>query len=77
MRSAILVQTCDDVRVQTATQWTASVHTLNMLKPVMTFLFKVLRNGLTLNMLKPVMTFLFKVLRNGLLRRILYTCSNL
>ena len=39
-------QTCDDVRVQTATQWTASVHTLHMLKPVMTFVFTVLRNGL-------------------------------
>ena len=31
------VQTCDDVRVQSATQWTASVHTLHMSKPVMTF----------------------------------------
>ena len=45
-------------------KWTASVRTLNMLKPVMTFVFKVLRNGL----LKPVMTFVFKALRNGLLR---------
>ena len=40
------VQTCDDVRVQSATEWTASVHTLHMSKPVMTFVFKVLRNGL-------------------------------
>ena len=39
-------QTCDYVRVQSATQWTASVHTLNMPKPVITFVFKVLRNGL-------------------------------
>ena len=39
-------QTCDDVRVQRATEWTASVHTLDMPKPVMTFVFKVLRNGL-------------------------------
>ena len=39
-------QTCDYVRVQTATQWTASVHTLHMPKPVITFVFKVLCNGL-------------------------------
>ena len=29
-----------------ATQWTASVHTLHMSKPVMQLVFKVLRNGL-------------------------------
>ena len=40
------VQTCDNVHVQSATQWTASVHTLHMSKPVLTFVFKVLRNGL-------------------------------
>ena len=40
------VQTCDYVRVQSATQWTASVHALHMSKPVITFVFKVLRNGL-------------------------------
>ena len=40
------VQNCDDVRVQSATQSTASVHTWNMSKPVMTFVFKVLRNRL-------------------------------
>ena len=40
------VQTCDNVRVQSATQWTASVHTLHMSKPVIAFVFKVLRNGL-------------------------------
>ena len=34
-------QTCDNVRVQGATQWTASVHTLHMRKPVLTFVFKV------------------------------------
>ena len=42
-------QTCDNVRVQSATQWTASVHpvhTLHMHRPVITFVFKVLRNGL-------------------------------
>ena len=40
------VQTCGNVRVQSATEWTASVHTLRMSKPVITFVFKVLRNGL-------------------------------
>ena len=39
-------KTCDDVRVQSATDWTASVHTLHMSRPVMTFVFRVLRNGL-------------------------------
>ena len=39
-------QIYDYVRVQSATQWTASVHTLHMPKPVITFVFKVLRNGL-------------------------------
>ena len=29
------VQTCDVTRVQSATEWTASVHTLHMSKPVM------------------------------------------
>ena len=38
------VQTCNVTRVQSATQWTASVHTLHMSKPVP--VFKVLRNGL-------------------------------
>ena len=40
------VQTCDNVGVQSATQSTASVHTLHMSKPVITFVFKVLRNRL-------------------------------
>ena len=40
------VQTCDNVRVQSATQSTASVHTLHMSRPVITFVFKVLRNRL-------------------------------
>ena len=31
----------DNVHVQSATQWTASVHTLHMSKPVITFVFKV------------------------------------
>ena len=33
----IPVQTCDTVCVQKATEWTASVHTLHMSKPVITF----------------------------------------
>ena len=32
-------QTCDNVRVQSATQWTASVHILHMPKPVIRFVF--------------------------------------
>ena len=35
-------QTCDNVRVQSATHWTASVHTLHMPKPVITFVLRVL-----------------------------------
>ena len=55
------VRTCDYVRVQSATEWTASVHTLhNMSAPVITYVFKVLRNGLltvrTLHMSKPNVT---------------------
>ena len=50
-------QTCDNVRGQSATEWTASVHALHMPKPVIAFVFKVLRNGL--------------------LRSIPYTCPNL
>ena len=33
---------CDNVRVHSATEWTASVHTLHMPKAVITFVFKVL-----------------------------------
>ena len=40
------VQTCDDVRVQSATEWFASVHTWHMSKPAITFMFKVLGDGL-------------------------------
>ena len=40
------VRTCDNVRVQSATEWTARVHTLHMPKPVITFVFKVLQKGL-------------------------------
>ena len=74
-------QSCDNVRVQSATEWTASVHTLHMPKAVITFVFQVLWNGHasvhTLHMPKAVITFVFKMLRNGLLRYILYTCPKL
>ncbi len=40
------VQTCDDVRVQSATEYIASLHTLHVAQPVMSFVFKVLCNGL-------------------------------
>ena len=39
-------QSCDNVHVQSATEWAASVHTLHMPKAVITFVFIVLRNGL-------------------------------
>ena len=39
-------QTCDVTRVQSATEWTASVHTAHMSKLVMYLVFKVLQNGL-------------------------------
>ena len=68
-------QTCDDVRVQSAAQWTAWVHTLRRPKPVITFKFKALLNGLLRFILYTCpnlwLRFLFKVLRNGLLRYIL------
>ena len=67
------VQTCNNVRVQSAAQWTASVHALDMPKPVITFVFKVYAmdcSGVTtsvfkvlhtLRMPKPVVTLVFKV----------------
>ena len=74
------VQTCDNVRVQTARQWTASAHTAHMSKPVITFVFNLLRNGLLRHILHTyphlVITFVFQVLCNGLLRYILHTCPN-
>ena len=42
-------QSCDNVRVHSATEWTASVHTLHMPEAVITFVFIVLRNGLLRN----------------------------
>ena len=38
--------TCDNFCFQNAMRWTASVHTLHMSKPVITFVVKVLRDGL-------------------------------
>ena len=35
-------QSCDNVRVPSATEWTASVHALHMPKAVITFVFQVL-----------------------------------
>ena len=76
------VQTCDNVRVQSATQWIASVHTLHMSKPVITFVFKVLygmdcfgtyfKHGQTCDNVR-----VQSAIRNGLLPYILYTCPNL
>ena len=39
-------QRCENLRVQSATERTASVHILRMPKAVITFMFKVLWNGL-------------------------------
>ena len=39
-------QSCDILCVQSATEWIASVHNLHVPKAVITFVFKVLRNGL-------------------------------
>ena len=39
------VQTCENICVQSATQWTASVHTFHMSKRLITFVLKVLLNG--------------------------------
>ena len=40
------VQTCANIRVQSATQSTASLHTLHISTPVLAFVFKVPRNRL-------------------------------
>ena len=39
-------RSCDILCVESATEWTASVHILRMPKAVITFMFKVLWNGL-------------------------------
>ena len=75
------VQTYDNVRVQSATQWIVSVHTLHMSKPVINVRVQSATQWIasvhTLHMSKPVITFVLKALRNGLLRYILYTCPSL
>ena len=75
------VQTCDNVRVQSATEWSASVHTLTHVQTCDNVCVQSATEWTaslhTLHMSKPVITFVFKVLRNGLLRCILYTCPNL
>ena len=63
-------QSCDNVRFQRATEWTASVNTLHMPKSVITFVFIMLRNTCPNLSCDNV----FKVLRNGRLRYILHTC---
>ena len=63
-------QSCDNVRFQRATEWTASVKTLHMPKSVITFVFIMLRNTCPNLSCDNV----FKVLRNGRLRYILHTC---
>ena len=60
-------------RVQSATAWTASVHTLTLNAQTCDNVRAQSATGRTasvhtLHMLKPVITFLFKVLRHGLLR---------
>ena len=42
-RETIFMLESYNVPVQSATEWTAPVHTLHMSKPVITFVFKVLR----------------------------------
>ena len=62
-------QSCDNVHVQSATDWAASVHTLHMPKAVIKFVFEVYGMDCWrtyLHMPKSVITFVFKVLRNGL-----------
>ena len=74
------VRTCDYVRVQSATQWTASVRTLHMSKPNVTRVQSATEwtaSVHTLHMSALAITYVFKVPQNGLLRYILYTCPNL
>ena len=63
-------QSCDNVHVQSAMEWAASVNTLHMPKSVITFVFIMLRNTCPNLSCDNV----FKVLRNGRLRYILHTC---
>ena len=75
-------QTCDNVRGQSATQWTASVYfthaqTCDNVRVQSSTQWTASVH--TLHMLKPVITFVFKVLRKGLLRTYFthaQTCDN-
>ena len=68
----VILETCPNLWWRSCSKCYAidcfGIHTWNMSKPLMTFVFKVLRNRLLRYMSKPVMTFVFKVLRNRLLR---------
>ena len=59
------VQTCDEVHIRSATEWTASVYTLHMSKPVITFVFEVLYNGLLLRHVDFSLSFMFEITRAG------------
>jgi len=73
-------QACDNVRVQSATQWTASGHAQTCDNVRVKSARQWTASVHTLRMPKPVTTFVFKVLRNGLLRYIYFThvtiCDN-
>ena len=74
-------QTCDNVRVQSATQWTASVHTLHMPKPVITFVLRVYAMDCFRAYFTHAQTCdnvrVNSAIRNGLLPYILYACRSL
>ena len=65
------VQTCDNVRLQNATQWTDLVHILHTCPNLW---WHSCSKGYAID---SVITFVFKRLRNRLLRFILDTCPNL
>ena len=75
------VQTCDNVRVQSATQWPASAHTAHISTPCdnvrVPSAMQRTASVHTAHMSKPVITFVFNLLRNGLLRHILHTYPHL
>ena len=74
-------QSCDYVRVHSATDWAASVHTLHMPKGCDNVRVHSATEWTasvhTLHMPEAVITFVFIVLRNGLLRYIPYACPKL
>ena len=76
-------QSCDNVGVQSATEWSASILTLHMPKAVISDNVRVqsarewIASVHTLLVPKAVTTFVFKVLRNGLLPYIPHTCPSL